>query len=232
MDRFAQFPAPDRRDIIQERAIPMHVNFVLDGHTTKERSVIPESSTPIIQSRRLELVIPGSEIARPMAEYAKQNREHHVCSGPARSQEYFTEDFWTAGLAARRRRFLDGVSAEFLLFERDDTLRQRVVGEVNLTGIVHGVFRACYLGYNLDVEYVGKGLMQEALRHALCYAFAELRLHRVMANYMPSNARSASLLKRLGFQVEGYAPDYLLLNGVWQDHILTALRSNQFTRPE
>jgi ribosomal-protein-alanine N-acetyltransferase len=44
-----------------------------------------------------------------------------------------------------------------------------------------------------------------------------------MANYIPCNERSARVLKRLGFEVEGYARDYLFLAGNWQDHVLTSL---------
>ena len=44
-----------------------------------------------------------------------------------------------------------------------------------------------------------------------------------MANYMPINFRSAKLLHRLGFTVEGYAKNYLLINNRWEDHVLTAL---------
>jgi len=55
------------------------------------------------------------------------------------------------------------------------------------------------------------------------YVFQDLNFHRVMAHYMPHNQRSGNVLKRLGFVVEGYARDYLLINGKWQDHILTSL---------
>jgi ribosomal-protein-alanine N-acetyltransferase len=65
--------------------------------------------------------------------------------------------------------------------------------------------------------------MSEALTALIAYAFNDLRLHRIMANYMPSNERSARVLQRLGFQVEGYARDYLFLAGRWQDHIMTSL---------
>ncbi|KTA85439.1 hypothetical protein [Aeromonas salmonicida] len=34
---------------------------------------------------------------------------------------------------------------------------------------------------------------------------------------------SAALLEHLGFEREGYARDYLMINGRWEDHILTAL---------
>lgn len=44
-----------------------------------------------------------------------------------------------------------------------------------------------------------------------------------MAAYLPHNQRSAKLLKRLGFVVEGYACDYLTIDGQWEDHILTSL---------
>jgi ribosomal-protein-alanine N-acetyltransferase len=47
-----------------------------------------------------------------------------------------------------------------------------------------------------------------------------------MANYMPINTRSAKLLNRLGFKIEGYAEKYLLINGQWEDHILTALSAD------
>ena len=51
-----------------------------------------------------------------------------------------------------------------------------------------------------------------------------------MANYIPHNERSGRLLRRLGFMVEGYARDYLFINGAWRDHILTAL-TNPNPRP-
>jgi len=55
-----------------------------------------------------------------------------------------------------------------------------------------------------------------------------MNLHRIMANYVPTNERSASVLKKLGFQVEGYARDYLYLNGKWRDHILTSLTNKDW----
>jgi ribosomal-protein-alanine N-acetyltransferase len=65
--------------------------------------------------------------------------------------------------------------------------------------------------------------MTEALQVAIAYVFDELKMHRIMASYLPHNQRSGRLLKRLGFVVEGYARDYLMINGQWQDHILTSL---------
>ena len=69
--------------------------------------------------------------------------------------------------------------------------------------------------------------MHEALTASLDFAFRDLRLHRVMANYRPEHLRSGRLLARLGFAQEGYARDYLFIDGAWRDHILTS-RTNPY----
>ncbi|GJA95297.1 hypothetical protein KAM358_31290 [Aeromonas caviae] len=65
--------------------------------------------------------------------------------------------------------------------------------------------------------------MQEVVAAGIDHLFRERGLHRIMASYMPANLRSGALLERLGFEQEGYARDYLMINGRWEDHVLTAL---------
>ena len=74
----------------------------------------------------------------------------------------------------------------------------------------------------------GKGYMLEAVRGAVRFAFQDLRLHRVMANYVPRNRRSARVLRQAGFEIEGYARAYLCLNGRWEDHVLTAITNSDW----
>ncbi|MGC4064140.1 MAG: GNAT family N-acetyltransferase [Polyangiaceae bacterium] len=93
-------------------------------------------------------------------------------------------------------------------------------------------FRACYMGYHVDKEYEGRGYMSEAVTAVIRYAFDELRLHRIMANYMPRNIRSARLLERLGFVREGLARDYLFIGNQWEDHVLTALTNQALSDAE
>ena len=54
------------------------------------------------------------------------------------------------------------------------------------------------------------------------FAFGSLRLHRLEAACIPSNAASIRLLEKMGFVREGYAREYLCINGLWQDHLLFA----------
>lgn len=120
----------------------------------------------------------------------------------------------------------EGKSVRFFIRLKADS--NKIIGFCNFTQVFHGAFQACYLGYKIDYEYEGKRLMFEALEASIKYAFQELNIHRIMANYMPINTRSAKLLHRLGFIVEGYAKNYLLINGQWEDHILTALSIEQW----
>lgn len=73
--------------------------------------------------------------------------------------------------------------------------------------------------------------MQEALEPTLRYMQRQQGMHRIMANYMPHNQRSGQLLARLGFEKEGYAKDYLMINGRWRDHVLTALTTPDWVKP-
>ncbi len=97
-----------------------------------------------------------------------------------------------------------------------------VIGTANFNNFVFGCFCACHLGYSLDAKLVGQGLMQETLELTIPYV-QSLGLHRIMANYLPHNERSAALLKRLGFVIEGRAEAYLKIDGKWQAHVLTSL---------
>lgn len=102
-----------------------------------------------------------------------------------------------------------------------------MIAAIGFSNFIRGAFQACYLGYSVDKGHEGQGYMREALQASITYVFDELQLHRIMANYMPVNRRSGGLLRRLGFVVEGYARDYLQINGNWEDHVLTSL-----TNPE
>ncbi len=103
---------------------------------------------------------------------------------------------------------------------RDEEL---VIGVCSFTNIVRGTFQSCHLGYALGEAWQGQGVMQEALEVAIDHVFSRMQLHRIMANYMPHNAKSGNLLNRLGFRIEGRAESFLKIDGQWADHILTSL---------
>ncbi len=63
----------------------------------------------------------------------------------------------------------------------------------------------------------GPRLHAQGLRHGKGrYMFDVQNMHRLMAGYMPHNERSAGVLEHLGFVREGFAKDYLQINGKWK----------------
>ena len=181
-----------------------------------------------IATERLVLRVPTPDDAAAMATFATSNREHFAPWDPLRSEAYFTEEHWRSELGRVVESARDGTAVKLVLLPKGGQ-RQRILGQCTLSGIVRGPFQAAYLGYGLDRGAVGTGLMTEALRAVIAFSFDELKLHRLMANYMPTNIRSARLLRKLGFVVEGYARDYLYLAGAWQDHVLTALTNDRWS---
>lgn len=105
---------------------------------------------------------------------------------------------------------------------------RELVGAINIENIVHGYFQSATLGYYAFLPHAGKGLMREGLIQTLNHAFIDLKLHRLEANIQPTNARSIALVRGLGFELEGYSPEYLKISGRWRDHERWAIRVSQW----
>ena len=187
-------------------------------------------AAPVIETERLYLTIPPPESAARMATYAVENEAHLGKWEPPRPDGYFTEGYWYRRLERNLDEHTHDLSLRLAIFRRSD-LDGPVCGHVNFNQIQRGGFQACTLGYSLDHRCEGRGMMTEALGAAIPYVFSELKLHRVQANYIPINERSAHVLRRLGFVFEGYARDYLFIGGAWRDHILTALTNPRAPLP-
>jgi ribosomal-protein-alanine N-acetyltransferase len=95
---------------------------------------------------------------------------------------------------------------------------QSIVGVINISNIVLGLFRSGYLGYYAFAGYERQGLMREGLQAVIRHAFKSLKLHRLEANIQPGNAASIALVKSCGFSRDGYSPHYLKIGGRWRDH--------------
>lgn len=184
-----------------------------------ESVVLPELDTARLKVR---LARPGMEAE--IARFLVQNYTGHLDRwSPPPAQGYFSAGFWRERLALAVQEFQTDRAVRFVLQSADAALDGPVLGTCNYTNIVRGAFHACHLGYQIGREHEGQGLMAEALRATNEYMFRSMRMHRVMANFRPENARSGALLKRLGFIEEGLARDYLFIDGAWRDHVLTAL---------
>jgi ribosomal-protein-alanine N-acetyltransferase len=147
--------------------------------------------------------------------------DHHLSPwDPEKPKEFFTLDYWQHWLD---RAYVDAQKEQAIRFLLRQNSDQRLLGFASFTNIERGHFQNCRLGYKLDHEFQGQGLMTEALRLGIDFVFEELNLHRIEANYIPRNLASGRVLEKLGFEKHGVAKNYLKINGKWEDHVLTSL---------
>jgi len=105
------------------------------------------------------------------------------------------------------------------IFERDGDV---LVGTVSLANVSRGAFQNATVGYFVDRDHNNKGYATEAVVLIVRIAFEQLGLHRVQAGVMPRNHASNRVMEKAGFRFEGYSPNYLQINGVWEGHNMYA----------
>ena len=125
-----------------------------------------------------------------------------------------------------RAEMRQGVTYSFLIFRAAD---DALLGGITLSHLRRGVAQSATLGYWIGATHARHGYTTEALWALLEYAFQRLGLHRVEAACLPGNEASRRLLLKVGFQEEGYAREYLRINGSWQDHQLFAIVRGEFS---
>ena len=113
----------------------------------------------------------------------------------------------------------------FLFLRRDSG---EMVGACNLSQIFRGNFKNAYMGFAAVAGHARQGYMREGLSLVLTRAFGPMRLHRVEANIQPANVASRSLVRSLGFALEGLSERYLKIGGRWRDHERWAIRSESW----
>ena len=136
---------------------------------------------------------------------------------PTWPHDALTRHAFRRRLKAYSQEWRRGTGFSFLVHRlADDAL----MGGVTIADVRRGGARAASVGYWIGERYARQGYMSEAVSALIEFAFEELALHRVEAACLPSNDASRSLLLKVGFRQEGYARQYLRINGKWQDHLL------------
>lgn len=132
-----------------------------------------------------------------------------------------TSGFFGGLMRRHWRDWRKGHAYAFLIFLRGaEGQEEALIGGISLSDIQRGIAQKGAVGYWIGQPYAEKGYMTEAGRLLCDFGFKTLKLHRLEASCLPHNEASINLLRRLGFEEEGYAKAYLQINGKWEDHIL------------
>jgi len=184
------------------------------------RSGLVSDIPSVVQGERVVLRVPQVSDYGPWAELRAESRAHLQPWEPT----WPRDDLGRTAFKRRVRHYQREARADqgyaFLIFDAAD---ERLVGGIALTNVQRGVTQSASLGYWLGRSQLGRGYMTDAVRALVGFGFGALRLHRLEAATQPANAPSIRVLERNGFVREGYARQYLRIDGVWRDHIFFGL---------
>jgi [ribosomal protein S5]-alanine N-acetyltransferase len=183
------------------------------------RTVSSNEILPVVTGSGVTLRVPHGGDYAEWASLREQSRGFLTPWEPV----WPIDDLTRGAFRRRLKRYAEDLRGDlayaFLIFRHEDNA---MVGGLTLANIRRGVAQAGSIGYWVGAPFARKGYMSAALRALIPFCFGTLRLHRLEAACIPSNAASIRLLEKSGFQREGYARAYLCINGIWQDHLLYA----------
>ena len=103
----------------------------------------------------------------------------------------------------------------------------RLVGQLTVSGITWGSLRSANIGYWVDEDCAGRGVIPTAVALAVDHCFGVCGLHRVEVCIRPENLPSRRVAEKLGFREEGIRRAYLHIDGGWRDHATYALTADE-----
>lgn len=80
------------------------------------------------------------------------------------------------------------------------------------------------LGYWLGEEYWGKGIVSNAIKQMIDFAFRTYDINRVFARPFGTNMASQKVLEKCGFKLEARFEKVILKNGEYLDELVYAIR--------
>jgi len=85
------------------------------------------------------------------------------------------------------------------------------------------------IGYVLSETYWGKGLMSEAVKCVINYAFLEMKLDLISVYHYPSNNPSKSVIEKCGFSYEGTLRcASTIYDGTIKDDVCYSITRNEY----
>lgn len=163
---------------------------------------------------------PGPDDYEAWAKLRGASRNHTQGWEPAWADDELTRTAYKRRLRRYQQDMETGQGYPFFIFRASDNV---LVGACNLNNVRRGVLQAADIGYWVGLPYVRRGHARAAVRRVVTFAFGPLGLNRIEAATRPENEASRSLLLSVGFSPEGYARNYLKINGEWRDHLKFAI---------
>ena len=152
--------------------------------------------------------------AEELTNYYIRNKEHLREFEPSRDNSFYEIEVQRKILIESYKQLMIGTGMDLGIY-----LKDKLIGKIKVSNIVHGLFKIAFIGYSIDKEHEGKGYMKEAVLLVEKYCKQYLDLHRLEASVLVDNIKSKRVLLKSGFEEIGINKKYLYINGKWRDHI-------------
>ena len=184
------------------------------------RNISPPEARAVIHGDRVYLRVPTMNDYSAWVQLRAASRNYLTPWEPLWPHDDLARNSFRYRIRRYNRDIREDTSYPFFIFDITD---HTLLGGVTVSGIHRGVAQSGSLGYWIGEKHSNRGNMSAAVNALIPYAFEELNLNRLEAACLPTNVPSMHLLRRCGFTQEGYAREYLKINGKWRDHMLFAL---------
>jgi len=138
---------------------------------------------------------------------------------------FYTLAFQKKLIEAEYDGFLHGTYVRFYMFDR--RFPDKIIGTISFSDMKRTAFFSCQIGYKIDPDYINQGYGFKMLSNSIRIMENECNMHRIGAYILPDNQPSIKLVEKVGFQLEGIAKSYVLMNGKWIDHLSYAYISTK-----
>ena len=88
--------------------------------------------------------------------------------------------------------------------------------------------RSAEVGYWIDEDFSGKGLLTTALKELTTKSFEKFNIHRIVIKASTQNPRSCAVAERLGFKLEGTLKDSEFLYDHYVSHNVYAITKDDW----
>jgi ribosomal-protein-alanine N-acetyltransferase len=188
---------------------------------------LSRAQTPVLSGPRVTLRPPQQRDYEEWRRVRRDSRDFLKPFEPRWSESDLSRRVFLARLRRGRDEAQKGTDYAFFVFLRNGE-GEALVGGVTLSNVRRRAAQYGNLGYWMGRDHIGQGLMTEAVGAIVTYAFETLGLHRIHAAFLPDNIASRRVLEKNGFLEEGYAENYLQIDGKWCDHVLFGLTRERY----
>ena len=178
------------------------------------------SKIPILETERLTLRRMKATDAGDMFEYASRSDVTQYLTWNPHPDVDYTREY----LTQVQKQYENGEFYDWAVILRDE---MKMIGSCGFTSFDDDNSSG-EIGYVLNPDFWGQGLMSEAVTAVLGFGFERLGLHRIEAKYMQENIRSRKVLEKCGMTYEGTHRDAMLIKGEFRTISVCAMLREEF----